>query len=453
MKNAPLKVGVAGVRGVVGASFTPQLAMSFAQAFGTYSGRGLIVVGRDTRPSGLMIQLAVVAGLQSVGCPVQLAGVVPTPTIMYLTRSLGAHGGIAITASHNDVEWNALKFIGRDGMFLRAEHAAELFDIYHQQEFHLVDEASIPRVRPVENPAKEHLDRIRSYVDVDAIRAKHIKVAVDACNGVGALFSREFLEGLGCEVVTLHDLPTGVFERPPEPSPENLGKLGELVVRERCQVGFAQDPDGDRLAIVNEMGVPIGDDLTLAFAVRQVLSRHEPGLVVMNQPTSRCVEDVATALNSRVIRTRTGEIHVSAAMMEHQAVVGENSGGIIVPGIHPTRDSFVAMALVLELMAMESKTISALRAEIPTYTLIKKKIEIRPDLAPKVLRAIRHHFQGQPMSLLDGVFVEIGEKTLYVRRSNTEPVIRYFVEARNPAEAAELSSHVCALIESAIASG
>lgn len=450
--TSPLKVGVAGVRGVVGASFTPRLALRFAQAFGTYAGRGQIVVGRDTRPSGRMIEQAVVAGLQSVGCRVRLAGVVPTPTVLVLTRSLGAHGGIAITASHNNVEWNALKFIGRDGMFLRGEPVAELLDIYHQEEFSLVEESGLFRARVIEDPMGPHLEPVVAYVDRDAIRARALRVAVDCCNGVGAIYTRPFLEGLGCTVETLHDEPTGRFARPPEPIPEHLGELGRRVVAAGCDVGFAQDPDGDRLALVDEQGRAIGEDLTLAFAVRQVLCRHERGPVAMNQPTSRCVEDVARSLGSEVIRTRTGEIHVAAAMLEHGAVVGgENSGGIIVPRIHPCRDSYIAMALVLELLAGEGKTVSALRAEVPAYALARGKVPVRPDQVPTVFRELRRRYRDHKISLLDGVGVDFGDRVVHVRRSNTEPVIRYLVEGRDPAAAAALAEEIRGLIASCLA--
>lgn len=447
MKEA-LKVGVSGVRGVVGESFTPQLAAGFAQAFGTFVGQGPVLVGRDTRPSGLMIEQAVVAGLQSVGCKPILAGMVPTPTVLLLTRHLGCRGGIAITASHNPAEWNALKFADRDGLFLDESRTQELLDIYHQQDFPLVAEADLPTVAHEAYPMEPHFKAILNYVDQDLIRRRRFRVAVDGCNGVGALHS-PFLLGtlLGCEVVPIFDTPSGLFQRNPEPMPQHVGALCEAVVREGCDVGFAQDPDGDRLAIVSEKGVPIGEDLTLALAVWQVLEKHDSGPVAVNLITSKAVEVVARERGADVVRTRVGETHVARTMLEMGAVVGgENNGGVIVPRIHPCRDSFAGMALVLELMAGSGKTLSALRAAIPEFTVVRKKMTVRPEQAPALLRGLRRQYAGQRLSFLDGVFVDLDDAWVHARRSNTEPVIRITAEAASPERAHRLADDVLAFL-------
>ena len=451
MKEA-LKVGVSGVRGVVGDSLTPQVAASFAQAFGTFVGRGAVVVGRDTRPSGAMIERAVIAGLQSVGCKPVLAGIVPTPTLLMLTKQLGARGGIAITASHNPSPWNALKFIERGGLFLSETRAQELFDVYHQQDFPLVQESDIPAVAIESDPMELHFQLVLDYVDEEPIRKKQFKVAVDCCNGVGALHTVPFLkELLGCKVVPVLDKPSGIFERDPEPLPENLKLLCETVVKEKCDVGFAQDPDGDRLAIVNEKGEPIGEDLTLAFAVQQVLSQHAKGPVAINLSTSKCVEFVAKQYGSEVVRTKIGEINVCETMLRIGAVVGgESNGGVIIPAVHPCRDSYVGMAIVLELLAMTGKTISELRAAIPQYFIVKEKIRIRGEQAPVILRALRHEYTGERISLLDGVYIDFGESWVHARRSNTEPVIRITAEASSQDEARHLASDIRTKIERAI---
>ena len=450
--KASLKVGVSGVRGVIGESFTPQLATSFAQAFGTFVGGGAVVVGRDTRPSGVMIENAVVAGLQSVGCKPILVGIVPTPTLLMLTRDLGANGGIAITASHNPSEWNALKFVDRNGLFLDEAHAQELFDLYHQQDFPLVREEALQQVQRESAPMHRHFQRIVEYVDAAAIRARKFKVAVDCCNGVGALSSANFLrDQLGCEVVTIFDKPSGIFEREPEPVPKNLTRLCETVVKEKCAIGFAQDPDGDRLAIVNENGQPIGEDLTLAFAVWQVLDKHGKGPIAINLSASKAVEDVARARGCEVIRTKIGEINVASAMLKNRCVVGgENNGGVMVSAIHPCRDSFVAMALALELMAHTGKSVSQLRAEIPEYFVERDKLEIRSDQSPEILRMIRREFADRPVNFLDGAFVDFGDAWLHVRRSNTEPVIRVTAEARTAARAKEMTASMYDLIDRAL---
>jgi phosphomannomutase len=439
-----LKVGVSGVRGIVGDSFTPQIAAGFAQAFGTFVGQGAVLVGRDTRPSGSMIERAVIAGLQSVGCKPVLLGVAPTPTVLMLTKHVGARGGIAITASHNGVEWNALKFVDRRGLFLEDSKAQDLLDVYHQQDFPLVAEADIPRVTTRDYPVEFHFKRIMEYVDHKAIRARRFRVAVDGVNGVGALYSPFLLaQLLGCEVVPIHDTPSGVFERDPEPLPQHLTALKDAVKRYKCDIGFAQDPDGDRLAIVDENGGAIGEDLTVAFACRQVLEAHEKGPVVVNLSTSRAVEDVANAAGCGVTRTRIGETHVARAMMDLGAVVGgEHNGGVIIPRIHPCRDSFAAMAVILELMARTGRTISALRAETPEYVVVRRKLPSRPDKAPDALRELRRAYAERPMNFLDGIFIHFDSAWAHIRRSNTEPVIRVTIEAPDHARAAALADEI-----------
>ncbi len=451
MKEA-LKVGVSGVRGVVGDSFTPQVAVSFAQAFGTFVGRGSVVVARDTRPSGAMIERAVIAGLQSVGCKPVLAGIVPTPTALMLTKQLGARGGIAITASHNPAPWNALKFIERTGLFLSETRAEELFDVYHQQDFPLVQESDIPASSVESEPMSVHFRGILDYVDVELIRKKQFKVAVDCCNGVGALHTVPFLKNLlGCKVVPVFDKPTGIFEREPEPIPENLGLLCDTVAKEKCAVGFAQDPDGDRLAIVDEKGEAIGEDLTLAFAVQQVLSHHGKGPVAINLSTSKCVEFVAKQHGCEVTRTKIGEINVSETMLRIGAAVGgESNGGVIIPAVHPCRDSYVGMAIVLELLAVTGKSVSELRAAIPRYFVVRDKVRIRGEQAPVVLRALRQEYAEQRLSLLDGVHVDFGDSWVHARRSNTEPVIRITAEASSQEESRRLAADMRAKIEKAI---
>lgn len=442
-----LKVGISGVRGVVGQSFTPQLAAAFAKAFGLYVGRGNVLVGRDTRPSGSMYELAVVAGLQSVGCRPVLTGIVATPSLLHLARDPRARGGIMITASHNPSPWNALKFVDGRGMFLRPACAEELYDIYHQDDFTMVPEADIATTHTIRTPCRHHFDRVCDYVDTDAAVARRFKVAVDCCNGVGAVHTRAFLERLGCEVFTCMDAPTGIFEREPEPLPENLGVLRKLVTAQGCDVGFAQDTDGDRLALVDETGRALGEDFTVALATRRVLEAHSRGPVAATLSTSRVVQDVANACGVEYIRTRIGEIHVSEAMLAAGAVAGgEGNGGMIVPAIHPCRDSYAGMALVLELLAAAGKPLSALWSEVPRYHVIKEKVHIRPGRAPHILRAARYAYAEHELSLIDGVHVDFGDRWVHIRSSNTEPVMRITAEAAARAEAAELVANAQALI-------
>lgn len=446
-----LKVGISGVRGVIGDSFSPQVACTFAQAFGTFVGRGDVLVGRDTRPSGALIEKAVVAGLQSVGCRPVLTGVTPTPSLLVLVHGTGARGGIMITASHNPAPWNALKFIDGKGQFLGPARAEELFDIYHQQNFPLVAETEIPPVLQRAYPVDLHFDRIARYVDVAAIRARRFKVALDPVNGVGALYAALFLETvLGCQVVQIHDTPSGEFERDPEPSPAHLGRLSSVVREHGCAVGFAQDPDGDRLAVVDETGTPHIEDTTLALCVAHVLDHHAKGPVVLSLSTSRAVEQIATARGVPVIRTRIGEIHVTSAMVQNGSPVGgESNGGVIVPAIHPCRDSFAAMAIILESLAKTPGSLSQQCAAIPRYAICREKIALAPGAAGPLLRQLRRVYADRPISRQDGVHIDFGDAWIHVRPSNTEPVLRVMAEARTEAEARRMVDDARVLLQQA----
>jgi len=448
MPREPLKVGISGVRGVVGRSMTPQIAAGWAEAFGNFVGKGPVLVGRDTRPTGEMVELAVIAGLQSVGCTPVLAGIVPTPTLLLQTATQDVMGGICITASHNPAEWNALKFIGRDGMFLDLMHSEELFDMFRQQNFRYVAEADLPIIRKLEDPLEVHWEKIRAYVDIDLIRAQGFKVAVDCCNGVGALSAVPFLrDELGCEVFPIHDAPNGRFERGAEPTPDHLTALCETTKDNGCQIGFAQDPDGDRLAIVSEQGEAIGEDYTLVFAAQQVLERHKQGPIVVNLSCGKLFEHVAKQHDVPVYRTKIGEIHVSTRMLREGSVIGgEPNGGVIIPEIHPCRDSYGGMAIILERLAHQQKTITELRDELPTYVISKKKMEIRSGEAPRLLRALRRRYEDKEINLLDGVHIDFGDHWVHVRASNTEPVMRVVAEAPSLAQADGLTEELIAFL-------
>lgn len=446
-----LKVGVSGVRGIVGESLTPQSVVEFAQAFGTFVGPGAVVVGRDTRTTGPMVEHAVCAGLQSVGCQPVLTGVLPTPSVLVLTQELRARGGIAITASHNPSQWNALKFVGGNGLFLNELRAEELYDIYHQGEFPLVSEEKLPRCVTYENAIEPHLKRVYDYVDIEAIRKKRFKVAVDCCNGVGAVHTLAFLKELGCEVVTILDNPSGAFEREPEPVPHALGLLGETVRREGCVLGFAQDPDGDRLAIVDEKGEPLGEDWTLILGIQQVLEAHEKGPIAVNLSSGKGVDYVAGLHGCEVVRTKIGEINVSETMLAIGSVAGgESNGGLIIPAVHPCRDSYVSMAIILEMLAHKNKAISALKAAIPQFHIIKDKLKVRADKSLEILRAVRRRYENQKLNLLDGVHVDFGDSWIHARRSNTEPVIRVMAEAPTEEKAQALAKELRDLVVSGL---
>src|SRR6185436_2295831 len=419
-----LKISISGVRGVIGASLTPTLLTRFAQAFGTYAGCGTIVIGRDTRTSGEMVRQAVIAGLLSSGCRVLDLDIVPVPTVQLLVRQRKAHGGIAITASHNPAEWNALKFVGADGLFLGAGQARELLDIYHQGDYTKIVGAEMRQVEAFAGAVDLHCAAILSAVGPLPARARKLRVALDSCNGASSQFAPRLLEALGVEVTSINTTPNGLFPRGAEPVAENIGELCKLVKTSGADLGFAQDMDADRLAVVDEHGEPIGEDYTLVLATRYVLSKT-PGAVVTNLSTSSAMDDVARLFNCPLHRSKIGEANVTELMQQTSAVIGgEGNGGVIYPRINFCRDSQVGMALILHLLAETGKTVSQLLAELPRYKMVKEKLDCPSNKIGAVLKLIRQNYADYPQDLRDGVKVTLPQGWLHVRGSNTEPIIR-----------------------------
>lgn len=440
-RRSSLKVGISGVRGVVGELLTPQLVTTFAQAFGTFVGPGPVIVGRDTRVSGEMVKNAVFAGLLSVGCKPIDVGISPVPSILIKTKRTDAIGAVAITASHNPVQWNALKFVGRDGLFLNRYEAQELLDIYHQSEFSLVESDACKAIATDEHPVREHFSAVLEYLDVEAIRKRKFKVVYDSCNGAGSLFTPRFLETLGCHVVGINNLPDGVFPRNPEPKAENISELCQAVKAEQADIGFAQDADADRLAIVDEEGRPIGEELTVALAVKHVLSRN-PGPVAVNLSTTAIVDHVAAEFECPVIRTRIGEVNVAEAMIAHGAVIGgEGNGGVMVPDVHSCRDSFIGMGIILQSLAENGKTVSELVSKLPRYVMVKTTVDCSTEIAHSAITALRKkHMQEGKLDTRDGLKITYPDRSwIHIRPSNTEAVMRLTAESLSSEKAHELA--------------
>jgi phosphomannomutase len=437
-----LKIGPSGVRGVIGESLTPQLVTSFAAAFGTYCGAGPILVGTDTRPSGEMVKQAAIAGLLSVGCTPVDAGVVPVPALMFHVREAGAFGGISVSGSHGSLEWNALRFISAEGLALRANQAAELTDLYHQGVYPRVRALDMSDVRTETTSSARHLSAVTRTVDLERIRASHFTVAVDPRGGAASVPTLRLLEALGCNVVSVDAGADAMFPASPEPNAASLAGLGDLVRRSGADVGFAQDGDADRLFVVDEHGMPLGPDATVVLVVQRWLER-KTGPVVVNISTSRMVDDVAARFACPVYRSRVGEAHVVEAMKEHGAEVGgEGDGGVIVLPVNPCRDSFAAMSLILESMAVSERSVGALRVQVPSYSMVRERLLCSArDIAPS-LRLIKSLFPGERFDLTDGVKVTWPDRWLLARPSATEPVIRLAAEAPTETEARSLVNRV-----------
>jgi phosphomannomutase len=437
--KSSLKVSVSGVRGIVGDSLTPSLIAGFSAAFGDYVGKGRVLVGRDTRVSGVMAEHAVVAGLLSVGCHPVLAGIVPTPSLQMAVGERHAAGAVVISASHNDAEWNALKFIGPGGIFLNESESAELLDIYYQPDASFVPESAHRDVTCAEGVFEAHAERIFRKVDTELIKRRAFRVAADCCNGVGALCSAGFLRELGCTVVPLFDETDGVFRRPPEPRAENLTALARAVRENACDAGFAQDPDGDRIAVVTDRGDCAGEQYSLALAVDHVLSKT-PGNVVANIQTTKAVEDIAAARGCKTFYSMVGEINVTKKILAEKAVVGGEggSGGVIWPAVHPCRDSFSAMALVLEMMAVRKQKLSDILAGLPKYHSVNAKVPCGRVAAHDLVRHLRDKHAGLNPVIIDGIRLNIGGGWALVRPSNTEPALRITAEAADPSSASDI---------------
>jgi phosphomannomutase len=447
-----LKISISGVRGVIGQSLTPSLLTRFAQAFGTYVGPRTVVIGRDPRTSGEMVKQAVVAGLLSTGCRIIDVGMCPVPTVQLMVRMQRALGGIAITASHNPAEWNALKFIGGDGLFLNSDSAREMLDIYHQGEYTKVSDAEMRQVEELSGAAELHIQTILDALGPLPETNRKLRVVIDSCNGAGSYAGPKLLEALGAEVIPINTTPDGSFPRPAEPVPENLGALCEAVKDNRADVGFAQDMDADRLAIVSESGVPIGEDYTLVLATLRVL-KQQRGPVVANLSSTSILQHVAAQFDSPLFLTKIGEVNVTEEMQKQNAIIGgEGNGGVIYPRINFARDSLVGMGLVLHLLAETGQTVTQIVESLPRFSMIKEKLTCPSHKISTTLRMLRKEYADYPMDLRDGVKVMLPHGWFLVRGSNTEPIIRVTAEAANDTEAQTIVSEVYAKVQRCLAS-
>ena len=440
-----LKVGVSGVRGVVGEFLTPALTTALAQAFGTYVGQGRVIVGRDTRSSGEMILHAVRCGLLAAGCEVIDTGILPTPTIQVYVAAAKAQGGIAITASHNPPEYNALKFFNAQGLFCNTYERGELIDLWHQSNFHHAQNADMRSVSSeLAAPKRIHFERVLSHVDVERIRKRRFRVALDAVNGAGSLLSVEFLRDyLNCDLHAIAVDPAKPFPRVAEPRPDTLGELSSLVRDQRCDIGFAQDPDGDRLAVCDESGRVLDNDDVLALAIDACLSRL-PGDIVVNLTTSSVVDDIAHRHNRRVFRTPVGEANVVERMQRAKAVIGGegSNGGIIFPAVQYCRDSYNGMAFLLDLMAASGEPFTVLAARLPRYVRKSGSVAYQHGRLASLMQAVEDAFTAPQIDRTDGLKLMWPGRWIHVRSSNTEPILRFTVESKSEQEAQEMFQRV-----------
>ena len=448
-------ISVSGIRGHVGTDLTPELVARYAAALGSWARsqsthhfarpteRPSVVLGRDARTSGAMFTRAAAAGLMSVGVEVIDLGIVPTPTVQLAVEHHHAAAGLILTASHNPIEWNALKFVGPDGIFLDAQAGGAVRALAEQGP-RRAGWSDLGGAREDPGAIERHLDAILALpmLDLAAIRARRFLVALDCVRGAGAGAILPLLERLSCRVHGINLEMDGRFPRAPEPVPENLGELSALVKATQADIGLAVDPDVDRLALVDETGTPIGEDYTLAFAVKAVLDRRRTDgtipTVVVNLSTSLVVEDAARAGGARLVRAPVGEANVARTIRDERALIGgEGNGGVMLPQLHIGRDAPLGVALILHLLAQTGVTLSRLVAESPRYTIVKAKAPRGSDLPPLYQR-LRERFSDAAADERDGLRLAWADRWLHVRPSGTEPIVRLIAEAPSRAEAEAL---------------
>jgi phosphomannomutase len=443
-------LSISGLRGIIGDGLDPEYVARFAMALGTLAGGGAVVLARDGRSTGPMIRHAVISGLLATGCRVLDADIATTPTCGVLVSTLGAAAGLQITASHNPVEWNGLKPFSAEGSVFNAEKGRQFVELMDSGRFTLKSWDRLGSLETLTDPAGPHIERVLGLVDVPAIRARRPRVVLDCNHGSGAVATPRLLESLGCDVHVLGGTADGHFEHVPEPLAQNLTGLCHAVRHDRADVGFAQDPDADRLAIVDHTGRYIGEELTLALCADFVLARR-PGPFVVNGSTSRVTADVAARHGCPFSRSFVGEAHVVARMKQVGAVLGgEGNGGVIEPQVGFVRDSFVSMAYVLAGLSESGRTVADWSDSLPRYTIVKDKLTCPRPLVDAACAALRAAFRDAQPTEGDGLRLDWPDRWVQVRASNTEPILRIIAEAPEEEHAHNLCARAMAVVSHAV---
>ncbi len=453
---------ISGIRGTIGGhpgeGLSPLDIVKFTAAYATFirkecnNGSNLIVVGRDARLSGPMVNDIVTATLCGMGFDVVNIGPASTPTTEIAVTGNHACGGIIITASHNPLQWNALKLLNSDGEFLNDAQGKQVLAIADAEAFEFAGVTDLGHVYTDETWTMRHIRKVLDLklVDTEAIRKADFTVAVDAVNSVGGIVIPALLRALGVKnIIELNCEATGKFAHTPEPIPENLTQIADLMKQGRADVGFVVDPDVDRLAIVMENGEMFVEEYTLV-AVADYILGHTPGKTVSNLSSSRALRDVTAAHGCEYNAAAVGEVNVVTKMKETGAVIGgEGNGGVIYPEAHYGRDALVGVALFLSLLARSGKTVSELKATYPPYAIAKNKIQLTPDIdVDAILKAVKEHFAGEKITDIDGVKIDFADSWVHLRKSNTEPIIRIYSEAHTMAEAEKLADDIKGVINS-----
>lgn len=427
---------ISGIRGIIGNGLEPDVIIKHTNAYAEFIESGKVVIGRDARITGEMVNLIVTGTLLAKGIDVADIGICPTPTVQFNVKKLNASGGIAISASHNPNQWNALKLLNKTGQFLSPEEFAQMQKYLEKSELSYKSWDKMGKRTEYKQGIQNHVNAILDLgmIYLDEIRKRKFKVVVDCVNGAGAYVLPEFLKEFGCEVIEMNCEKTGIFPRLPEPLPENLIETMKKVEETKADIGIVVDPDVDRLVLITDKGDPFSEENTIVQVVQFVLSRKK-GNVVVNLSTTRAVEDVAAKYGCKVFRSPVGEANVVKKMKKVKAIIGgEGSGGVIFPELHYGRDALVGIAFTLQHLTDYGKSLSQLKEELPQYFISKKKIELaaNPDT---VIQKLTEEFSDQTINTEDGLRVDFDDHWVHFRKSNTEPIIRIIVEAKEKAEA------------------
>lgn len=446
-----LMISVSGIRGIFGTHLTPQNIVEFTAAYGTWLEGGTVVVGRDSRVTGQICEDIVCATLQSVGCDVVKAGIVPTPTVAMGVLRHSAKGGLIITASHNPEQWNALKMLNEKSEFLDPEQGKQVLEIAEKKKFNYSTFDAIGSVTFDDELVSYHINRILNlpYIDAELIKKQEFTIVVDAVNGAGSKALPALLKTLGVTVHKLNCEPNGIFPHDPEPLPAHLKEICEFVKNSDCDLGIVTDPDGDRLAIVDENGRLFGEEYTQVAAFDFMLA-NKAGDTATNLSSSRAAEEIAKKYGQICHRASVGEINVVKAMQEHGAVIsGEGNGGVINPDLHAGRDALVGTAMMLQLLTQRNMKASTYRDSLPNYEMVKQKIQLS-DLgmdADDLLAKVAEQFKNEKINTLDGVKIDFEEGWVHFRKSNTEPIVRVYSEGKSEEDASALADKVLDVIK------
>ena len=436
---------ISGVRGLTDSHLTPSISIAYAKALHSFLSDGVIMCGRDSRPSGEMIQSEMTKELVRLGRTVIDCGIVPTPTVQFMVHNTEAVGGFIVTASHNPIEWNGLKFLRKDSTFFHPEDCKKLFELV-DQDIVLDDAKESGIIWPEQNAIQKHVISCVSIscINLNRIQKRRFKIVIDAVNGAGSNALPTLLESLGCEVIELYCEPDGNFARGTEPLPENLHDLGQMVIEHGADAGFAVDPDADRLAIVNEMGHPLGEEYTLVIAADGYLKdTGKRERFVVNLSTSLALEKLAEINNSSVTRSAVGEINVVNKMIEIGSELGgEGNGGVILRECHLGRDSLIGATMVLNRMSLSGSSLSEIHSSLPKFEIVKDKIGIEGMDIDSAIERVSSLFDDAIVDKVDGIKFTWDDRWVHLRRSNTEPIMRIYAEAPDREQALKLVSQI-----------